>query len=228
MNIAQNYQVVKESIAEAAYKCGRNPADIEVVAVTKGHPLKDIQPVYQLGCRNFGESWMQEALPKIANAPEDIHWHFIGNLQKNKVRKALPSFSLIHSIDSFELAFKVSEVSLEEGIVAKVLLEVNTSGEETKHGFALDSVRMNLEKLVSLQGIDVQGFMTMAPYVQDEYKIRSCFSKLWHLRDEIIMLSEGTISLPHLSMGMSNDYQWAIQEGATILRIGTAIFGGRE
>jgi pyridoxal phosphate enzyme (YggS family) len=228
MNSAQNYQVLTESIAEIAYKCGRNPADIEVVAATKGHPLRDIQPVYQFGCRDFGESWMQEALPKIAQGPEDIRWHFIGNLQKNKVRKALSSFALIHSVDSYELAAKISESSLEEEIVTKILLEVNTSGEETKHGFSLESVRTHLEKIISLPSIEVQGFMTMAPHVQDEYVIRSCFSKLWHLRDEIVMLAEGTIALPHLSMGMSNDYHWAIQEGATILRIGTAIFGDRE
>src|SRR5580704_10960783 len=127
MNIADNYLRLLEDIAEAAYKCGRNSADIELVAVTKGRTWDEIKPIYQLGCRNFGESWIQEALPKIDKTPEDIHWHFIGTLQKNKVRKALTPFTLIHSVDSFELAEKISECSREEGMIAKILLEVNTS-----------------------------------------------------------------------------------------------------
>lgn len=228
MTSAENYQEVLEAIAETAYSCGRNPEDIQLVAVTKGHGWETIRSVYQSGCRNFGESWIQEALPKIENAPEDIEWHFIGHLQKNKARKAYSNFALIHSVDSFELALKLSEIGSEEGEAAKVLLEVNTSGEGSKHGFSIESIKMNLDKMMALPHLDVQGLMTMAPDTEDEGVVRTCFSRLWQLRDEIVMLSEGAVKLPHLSMGMSNDYRWAIQEGATILRIGSAIFGERR
>jgi PLP dependent protein len=224
MNILENYQRIVENIASTAYKCGRNPADIELVIVTKGQPWQSIHPLYQIGCRNFAESWIQEALPKIESTPEDINWHFIGSLQKNKVRKAVPTFVLIQSVDSYELALKISQCSQEEEVLTKVLLEVNTSGEVTKHGFSVNDVKSELEKMRVLPFLKVEGFMTMAPHTDDERLIRSCFSRLWHLRDEVVMQSEGMIDLPHLSMGMSNDYKWAIEEGATMLRIGTAIF----
>jgi PLP dependent protein len=220
----QNYRRIKDSIAEAAYKCGRNPEDIQLVAVTKGHPWNDIKPLYAAGCRDFGESRLQEALPKIENAPEDIQWHLIGTLQKNKVLKALESFALIHSVDSYELAVKISDCSREEGTAARILLQVNTSGETTKRGFSVESLKKNFEKVYGLPAIQVEGLMTIAPLVDDERIVRHCFARLWNLRDELIIYGKEGMLLPHLSMGMSRDYPWAIQEGATLLRIGTAIF----
>ncbi len=224
MSIIKNYQYVKDSIAEIAYKCGRNPADIELVVVTKEREWKDINPIYHLGHRDFGESRLQEASEKMSHTPEDIHWHFIGPLQMNKVRKVVSSFELIHSVDSYKLAEKISQCSQEEELIARVLLEVNILEEETKQGFTETEVKSIFDSLWELPGIKIEGFMTMAPLTDDEKVIRTCFSRLWDLRDELVICSGGAISLPHLSMGMSNDYHLAIPEGATILRIGSAIF----
>jgi pyridoxal phosphate enzyme (YggS family) len=224
MSILDHYYQVLQNISDTAYKCGRNPADITLVAVSKEETWNEMAPIYQAGCRDFGESRVQEALPKIDTSPEDINWHFIGPLQKNKVRKAVEYFALIHSVDSYELAIKIAEEALQLDSVARILLEVNTSGEEAKHGFDPESVKYNFEKIMNLQGVKIEGFMTMAPFVDEEKLIRKCFARLWDIRDLIVMESRGKIELPYLSMGMSNDYQWAIQEGATILRIGTAIF----
>lgn len=225
MSILENYRRVVDTIAANARKCGRNAADILLVAVTKEQLWEEMRQIYDYGCRDFGESKIQDALPKVNTTPEDIYWHFVGPLQKNKVAKAINSFELIHSVDSYELAQAISKYSLEQDLTTRILLEVNTSGEATKHGFEPEKVSQNLHLIQELPCLQVEGFMTIAPFVQDERLVRSCFARLWDLRDKIVMESFGKIHLPHLSMGMSNDYQWAIQEGATILRIGRAIFG---
>lgn len=224
MTIIENYHHVRQQIAEVAYACGRNPQDIELVVVTKGRAWAEFNPLYHLGARDFGESRLQEAEEKMMATPEDIHWHYIGALQKNKVRKVIQSFVLIHSVDSLELAQKISACSQEEDQTTRVLLQVNTSGEMSKQGFTEDEVKRDFETLWQLPGVQVEGFMTMAPLTDDEMTIRKCFHKLWNLRDEFMI--RGGISLPHLSMGMSHDYPHAILEGATLLRIGSAIFGG--
>lgn len=224
MSIIDNYHLVKQNIADTAYRCGRNPEDIELVVVTKGVDWAAFNPLYHLGHREFGESRFQEASEKMASTPEDIRWHFIGPLQKNKVKKVISSFELIHSVDSFDLAKKISQCSQEEDIVTRILLEVNISGEETKNGFSEMEARQNFDSIWELPGIKVEGFMTMAPLTDNERIIRTCFARLWDLRDELVITSGGKIHLPHLSMGMSNDYRFAILEGATLLRIGSAIF----
>ena len=224
MSVLENYYQLVNNIAKVAYRCGRNPADIDLLVVTKERAWEEFNCLYHAGIRDFGENRLQEAEQKISSTPEDIRWHFIGPLQKNKVRKIVQSFDLIHSVDSLDLAQKISICSLEEDQMTRVLLQVNTSGEESKQGFTEEEVKKDFETLWELPGIKVEGFMTMAPFTDDELIIRKCFHKLWNIRDEFIIHSGGAISLPHLSMGMSNDYPLAILEGATILRIGSALF----
>lgn len=223
---AKNYDQIKTEVAEIALQSNRNVHDITLIAVSKGHPSSKMLPIYDEGCRDFGESRIQEALPKMAEMPQqDIRWHFIGSLQKNKVRKAVKAFALIHSVDHPDLARKIAEVSLEEGCVTSILLQVNVLGEKTKHGLSIEEWREMIiySKLFDLKGIHIEGLMTMAPLTDDEQQIRCCFSRLREFRDELAVLHP---EVRHLSMGMSQDYHLAIAEGATLLRIGSAIFEG--
>jgi hypothetical protein len=218
MTPSDRYQQLLDESAQIAIKSGRNPNEITLIAISKGVSIQNISSVYQTGCRNFGENRIQEAMPKMAEMPSDILWHMIGNLQSNKVRKAINSFALIHSVDTPEMVNQISHCSNEMGVQTRILLEVNTSGEPSKHGLTVESWRETFPSLLGLSGIRIEGLMTMAPYIAEEAIVRGCFSRLRLLGQEF--------SLPHLSMGMSHDYRWAIQEGATMLRIGTAIFEG--
>lgn len=216
-----SYRALKDSIDKIAVNCGRDPKEIHLVAVTKGHPWEEIKPLYDEGCRHFAESRLQEAETKLPQAPTDIHWHFIGSLQKNKVRKVIDSFYLIHSVDTVELAQRISSCSEEEGIVTTIFLESNTSGEGSKHGLTPQEWLRQFDKIKQLPGIKIKGLMTMAPLVEEEQIVRTCFSHLRQLRDA---LQQKDPNITELSMGMSRDYLLAIQEGATHLRIGTALF----
>jgi len=221
----ENYLHLKAHVNELSLLYGRQD-EIKIIAVTKNHPWETIAPVYLAGCKNFGENKVQEALHKQQLSPQEIHWHLIGTLQANKIGKILGKFSLIHSIDSLALAEKLSNKSLEAGLKTSILLQVNTSGELTKHGWSVEACRIDYEKMLTFQGLSIEGLMTIAPAIQDEKIIRTCFCRLRDLQE--ILLKEGGCPLPQLSMGMSNDYPWAIAEGATMLRIGTSIFGQRN
>lgn len=216
------YLQIRDDIRNCAVKCGRNPEEIRLVVVTKNHPLEEALIAYDAGCRDFGENRVQEALDKFENAPADIRWHLIGTLQKKKVSKVIGKFALIHSIDSFELAEKISQASLNAGTTTNILLQVNVSGELSKHGLSIEDWRLYVDKLFALPSLRIEGLMTMAPLTDDKELIRYTFSRLRHFRDEVQRIFG--IALPHLSMGMSHDYEIAIEEGATLLRIGTAIF----
>jgi len=219
-----NYAEVQVAIAVAARASGRSAADVTLVAVTKTIPWEKCSWLYALGHRDFGENRIVEALEKEGVAPADCRWHFIGTLQNNKVRKAIGKFSLIHSVDTFELAEKISQCSLDAGVTTAILLQANTSGESSKHGLTADDWKRCYEKVVDLKGITVQGLMTMAPETDDEKIIRRCFANLRVLRDELKSLFPEEAPMNHLSMGMSHDFPLAIAEGATIVRIGTALF----
>lgn len=218
MTIIKNYQKVREEIASTAIKCERDPSSITLVGVTKQVDWQTASILYQQGLRDFGENRIAQALVKKGEAPSDCRWHFIGNLQKNKVNKVIGNFHLIHSVDSFDLAEKLSEASMQAGFTTNILLQANTSGEAAKHGLTSEEWKRCFDRIMGLKGIKVQGLMTMAPLTEDEEVIRECFSTLRRLRDEL------PGNLPHLSMGMSNDYKIAIEEGATFLRIGSALF----
>jgi pyridoxal phosphate enzyme (YggS family) len=223
--IAANLERVRGEIAAAAARSGRSPNEIELVAVTKTHPAEKVQAAVEAGQTLFGESRVQEARAKIPLLPSRLRWHFIGHLQKNKIRHALPLFELFHSVDSLALAQNMQRLADEDGMQPRMLLEVNLAGEASKHGFAPEALRRDLEALLSLGRLTVEGLMTIPPLAPEAEASRRFFAALRELRDDLE--TEFNLRLPQLSMGMSGDYAIAIEEGATMVRIGTAIFGSR-
>lgn len=219
-----NYPKIRSHIDKIAKAAGRNPSDITVVAVTKNQSIEAIKQTYDEGCRDFGENRLQEALTKIEHLPNDIQWHFIGTLQSNKASKVISHFPLIHSIDSIMIAEKISSLAVKNQKTQKILLEVNTSGEHSKHGFTIEECLLNAERLLTLPNIQIEGLMTMAPLTDSESDIRTCFKSLRLLKENLMKRVIVPKSFRHLSMGMSSDYTIAIEEGATLLRIGSAIF----
>ena len=222
---AENLEIVRSRIASAATRAGRDPADVELVAISKTHPAGLVREVAEAGQELFGESRVQEALVKIPELPGRLRWHFIGHLQANKVRKALPLFELIHGVDTMEIARDIDRIAAELGLHPRVLLEVNVSGEGSKHGFTPEALERGLEELLALPRLQVEGFMTMAPLAPEAEASRPFFAALRTLRDRLA--AQAGIPFPTLSMGMSGDYEVAVEEGATLVRVGSAIFGGR-
>lgn len=224
-SIAERIDHVRATIAAHAAKAGRNPAEIELVAVSKTHPADRIREVLEAGQTVFGESRVQEAKAKIPNLPGRARWHFIGHLQKNKIRHALPLFERFHSVDSLALAEDMDRIAAELGVFPEVLLEVNVAGESSKFGFSPDALQRDLEALLRLGRLQITGLMTIPPFAPDAEASRKYFVALRELRDRLVTGSG--LGLPELSMGMSGDYGVAIEEGATLVRVGTAIFGPR-
>lgn len=216
------YRRVRDEIAEAAIQSGRNPEAVSLVAVTKEVSWDLAAPLYDLGQRDFGENRVAQALEKRVIAPEDCRWHLIGTLQTNKVRKAIGCFALIHSVDTVSLARKLSQCSQEIGMITPILLQANTSGELTKHGLTAQQWREAFDEVCGLPALSIEGLMTIAPLGSAEREARECFATLRALRES---LKTRERPLAQLSMGMSGDFKWAIAEGATIVRIGTALFG---
>jgi len=223
--IATNLARVLDQIAAATAKAGRSVDKVELVAVTKKQDAEKIHAAAEAGQLLFGESRVQEARVKIPLLPSRLRWHFIGHLQKNKIRHALPLFELFHGIDSLALAEEMERIADEEGMQPRVLLEVNVAGEASKHGFAPEALRRDLEALISLGRLTIEGLMTIPPFAPEAEPSRRYFAALRELRDELE--SEFKIGLPRLSMGMSGDFPVAIEEGATMVRVGSAIFGSR-
>jgi pyridoxal phosphate enzyme (YggS family) len=224
--IAENLELITTRIAQAVAKSNRSPDDIELVAVTKTHPAEIVREAIDAGQLLFGESKVQEARAKIPLLPSSLRWHFIGHLQKNKVRHALPLFELIHSVDSLELAQAIDRIAHEDGLRPRVLLEVNVAGEASKFGFQPHQLHQEMESLLALSRLSIEGLMCIPPFAEDAEASRKYFIKLRELRDAFD--KEFEIKLPHLSMGMTNDYTVAVEEGATLVRVGTAIFGERS
>lgn len=225
-HIPLQLEEIKDKIAEAARTCGRDPEEVKLLAVSKTFPVEDVKAAYDAGQRIFGENRVQELEEKTGKLPDDIKWHLIGHLQSNKVRKAVENSALIHSVDSLKLARKIDKVAGECGKKQKILLEINVSGEDSKFGVAVQDEAVKLaEEVAGLENIELLGLMTMAPFGADEDELKEIFASLRHLRERIE--EQLKIQLPELSMGMSSDYQAAIEEGATMVRIGTAIFGKR-
>lgn len=223
--IAGNLEHVQSQIAEAARKSGRALDDIELVAISKTHEAEKVRAAFDAGQPLFGESRVQEARAKIPLLPSAARWHFVGRLQKNKVRHALPLFELFHSIDSLELARQMDRIAGEAGLRPRVLLEVNVAGEGSKIGFAPDALEAQMEALLELPRLTVEGVMTIPPIAREAEASRSYFVALRELRDRLT--AKFHVPLPHLSMGMTGDFVVAVEEGATLVRVGTAIFGKR-
>jgi pyridoxal phosphate enzyme (YggS family) len=223
--IADNLERVRSQIASTARKSGRDLGDIELVAISKTHEAEKIRAAFDAGQQLFGESKVQEARAKIPLLPSAARWHFVGRLQKNKIRHALPLFELFHSVDSLELAQQMDRIADEEGAHPRVLLEVNVAGEGSKIGFAPDALRAQMQTLLELPRLTIEGLMTIPPLAPEAEASRQYFVALRELRDQLT--SEFQLQLPQLSMGMSDDFVVAIEEGATLVRVGTAIFGKR-
>ncbi|WP_411825740.1 YggS family pyridoxal phosphate-dependent enzyme [Luteolibacter sp. AS25] len=213
---------IQGKVAAAAKSRG----DVQLVAVSKTFPSADIRVAYDKGQRIFGESRLQEAETKIQELPPEIEWHFIGRVQRNKVRKILPLFPYIHAVDSMKLAGYMDGVAKDLGLKPKIFLQVNQAGEESKGGFSESELASNLGELSALQNVEIVGLMVIPPAEKSDEETRLWFRKLKDLRDSIN--AGNLLSLPFLSMGMSGDYEIAIEEGATHVRVGSAIFGKRE
>ena len=225
-SILDNLERVREQIAQAAAKAGRDVKDVELVAIAKTHPAEKVREAVEGGQTLFGESRVQEARAKITELSSNIRWHFVGHLQKNKVRQALPLFEMIHSVDSFALAQDINRIAEEEGLYPRVLLEVNVAGEGSKFGFAPDDLREQMEMLLALPRLSIDGLMCIPPLAVESEDSRKFFVQVRELRDSLE--KEFNMKLPQLSMGMTQDFPIGIQEGATLVRVGTAIFGERS
>ncbi len=223
--VAANLERVLSNVAEAAAKAGRNRDDVQLIAVSKKQDAEKVRAAFDAGQPIFGESRVQEARAKIPLLPSAVRWHFIGHLQRNKIRQALPLFELFHSVDSLALAQDVERIAEEVGLRPRVFLEVNVAGEGSKIGFAPAALREQMEQLLSLVRLNIEGLMIIPPVAPDPEESRQYFVMLREMRDEVER--EFDLKLPELSMGMSNDYAIAIEEGATFVRVGTAIFGAR-
>jgi PLP dependent protein len=225
-SVAENLERVRERIAQGATKAGRAVDEIELVAITKTHDAGRVREAIEAGQILFGESRVQEARVKIPELPSNLRWHFVGHLQKNKIRHALTLFELIHSVDSLSLAQEINRIAEEEGMHPRVLLEVNVAGEGSKFGFRPDKLRQDMEVLLALPRLSIEGLMTIPPLAKEAEASREYFVDLRKLRDRLE--TEFQMKLPHLSMGMTNDFPVAVEEGATLVRVGTAIFGERS
>jgi PLP dependent protein len=224
-SIAENLERVREQIAQAARKAGRSADDVELVAISKTHEAEKVREAIEAGQSLFGESKVQEARVKIPELPSNLRWHFVGHLQKNKIRHALPLFELIHSIDSLALAQDVNRIAEDEGLHPRVLLEVNVAGEGSKFGFDPEKLRAEMESLLALARLSILGLMCIPPIAQEAETSRKYFVELRELRDRL--QKEFHVDLAQLSMGMTQDFAVAIEEGASLVRVGTAIFGER-
>jgi len=225
-SIAENLERVREQIAQAAARAARVAEEIELVAITKTHPAEKVREAIEAGQTLFGESRVQEARAKIPELPSNLRWHFVGHLQKNKIRHALPLFEMIHSVDSLDVAQDMNRIAGEQGMHPRVLLQVNVAGEGSKFGFSPDKLRDQMEELLALPRLSILGLMTIPPLSEKTEASRKYFVQLRELRD--CLQTEFHVDLAQLSMGMTEDFAVAVEEGATLVRVGTAIFGERK
>lgn len=224
---ADRFKIISDKMKAARERSPHKAErDVRLVAVSKTHPPESILEALECGVSVFGENRIQEAKAKIQRLPSRCHWHFIGHLQKNKIRQALPLFELIHGVDSLAIAKDIDRIASELGLFPKILLEVNVAGEETKFGFSPAVLRAQMEEIGKLPRLQIDGLMTIPPPAPTPEDSRKHFVALRNLRSELE--TEFAIALPELSMGMSDDFEVAIEEGATLVRIGTALFGSRS
>ena len=224
--VAENLSVIAGKISAACLRAGRDVKSVELIAVSKTFPVGSVREAFEAGQLQFGESKVQEAEPKVAALPGSLHWHFIGRVQRNKVRKMLQNFEVIHAIDSLRLASYTDEIAGELGLFPKVFLQVNVAREASKGGFEPDVLRAEMEQLLKLGRLEIVGLMCIPPAGPDAESARPWFASLRETRDALER--EFGVTLPALSMGMSGDFEVAIEEGSTHVRVGSAIFGKRS
>ena len=227
MPLAENYQRIIKEIREAERKAGRPEGSVRLIAVSKTKPVEMREEAWRLGQRVFGENHVQEIVEKKDAHPE-YEFHMIGHLQRNKVRQVVGRVSMIHSVDSLRLAEEISKESVKKQLVTDILLEVNAAGEESKYGFLPEMLPDAAAEIAALPGIRIRGLMTVAPNVEDPEENRPVFRRIAQLAVDISAQNVDNIDMYELSMGMTNDFSVAIEEGATMVRIGTALFGARE
>ena len=226
--IEQNLREVREKVAEACRKSGRNPEDVKVLAVSKTKPVEDIRAAMSIGQHAFGENYVQEIQKKYEVLGDQVEWHMIGHLQRNKVKYIIDKVKLIHSVDTVELAEQIEKEAAKHGVNMDVLLEVNIAREETKWGFTAEAAPEAAKVIGAMPHIQVRGLMTSAPITDDAETNRVHFRNLRLLSEQIGAMGYPGVRMDTLSMGMTADYPVAVEEGATIVRVGTAIFGERN
>jgi pyridoxal phosphate enzyme (YggS family) len=227
-DIATNLQAVRSRIDDAARRAGRDPASVRLIAVSKTFGVEHVRAAAAAGQRDFGENKVQEALQKIADSADmGLRWHLIGHLQSNKARKAVGPFACVHSIDSIELLTRLDTAAAEQGAAPQVLIQVDLAGESTKFGAGPSEARRILDLALGARALQPAGLMLMPPWNEDQEQTRPWFVRLRELRDRWLAEGVPAVALAQLSMGMSHDFEAAIEEGATMVRVGTAIFGKR-
>ena len=226
--LAENLQQVNANIEKACAAVGRAPSEITLVAVSKTKPVSMLQEAYDAGARVFGENKVQEIMDKYDQLPSDIQWHMIGHLQRNKVKYIIDKVAMIHSVDSLRLAQTIEQEAAKKDLVMPILLEVNVAEEDTKFGLKVEEVLPLLEQISSFSHIQVKGLMTIAPFVENPEENREVFRTLKKLSVDISAKNINNVTMSVLSMGMTGDYEVAVQEGSTMVRVGTGIFGERD
>ena len=226
--IKDNLAIVHQNIRKACESADRNTDEVTLIAVSKTKPVSMLTEAYACGCRDFGENKVQELTSKFEVMPKDIRWHMIGHLQTNKVKYIVDKVCLIHSVDSLKLAQEISAQAVKKQVNVSILIEVNMAGEETKFGVKPQETEALIREISLLPGISIKGLMTIAPYVEDAEDNRQYFKQLKQLAVDISYKNIDNVNVNILSMGMTNDYEVAIEEGATMVRVGTGIFGARD
>ncbi|MBU5481482.1 YggS family pyridoxal phosphate-dependent enzyme [Blautia sp. MSJ-19] len=226
--VAENLEQVRKNIKESCRKVNRDPAEVTLISVSKTKPVSMLQEAYDAGSRDFGENKVQEIMDKYPQLPSDIRWHMIGHLQRNKVKYIVDKVALIHSVDSLRLAETIEQEAAKHQVTVSVLIEVNVAQEESKFGLKTEEVLSLVESVAAFPHIHIEGLMTIAPYVEDPEENRAIFRQLKKLSVDIAAKNINNVSMSVLSMGMTGDYQVAVQEGATMVRVGTGIFGERN
>ena len=226
--LKDNLSSVEEKVAAACKRANRDRSEVKLIAVSKTNPVPVLKEAYDLGVRVFGENKVQELTEKIEALPDDIEWHMIGHLQRNKVKYIVGKVALIHSVDSYRLAEEINIQAKKRGIVVPILIEVNVAGEQSKFGVRPEDTLQLVKDVSELDGVRIQGLMTIAPYVVDSEENREFFHKIRDLSIDIANENIDNVSMETLSMGMTGDYEVAIEEGATMVRVGTGIFGARD
>lgn len=226
--LQENYREVEAKVQKAAERAGRDPKEITLIAVSKTKPLSDIEELIRIGVREFGENKPQELRDKYEQVSQPVHFHQIGHLQTNKVKYIIDKAVLIHSVDSMHLAEQIQKEAEKRGLTAQVLIEVNAAEEETKFGVTVEEAPTLVREISTLPNIKIRGLMTIAPFVEDPEENRPVFRRMKQLLLDIKSQNIDNVDMNVLSMGMTNDFEVAIEEGATMVRVGTAIFGARD
>ncbi|MGN0484117.1 MAG: YggS family pyridoxal phosphate-dependent enzyme [Lachnospiraceae bacterium] len=226
--LKENLQKVEENIQKACEKSGRKREEVTLIAVSKTKPVEMLQEIYDQGTREFGENKVQELTEKYDQLPEDIHWHMIGHLQRNKVKYIVDKVTLIHSVDSYRLAQEIDIQAQKKNVVVPILIEVNIAEEDSKFGIHREDAIKLVEEIAALPHVAIKGLMTIAPFTENPEDNRKYFRKIRELSIDIANKNIDNVSMDVLSMGMTGDYMVAIEEGATLVRVGTGIFGKRN